>query len=93
MRYVSLEENGRIGRLTAGQLSAALARYGRRIVPLPDCGWELIDAYPIVGSPDIVSLDIPLWTLEEGRSDLTLRVSCRRDGPTVRVTIDDLRVL
>ena len=91
--YQLLEADGRIGRLTAEQLQEAVANYGRTIVSLPDLGWDLVDEYPIDGQPDEVTLDIPLWTTEEGRSDLTLSVSCRRRGQTVSVVIDDLHVL
>jgi hypothetical protein len=91
-RYHLLEADGRIGRLRAEHLQEVVANYGRTIVSLPDVGWGLVDEYPIDGHPNEVSLDIPLWTTEEGRSDLTLSVSCRRYGQTVSVAIDDLRV-
>jgi hypothetical protein len=92
-RFRLLEADGRIGRLTGDELREAVATYGRTIVSLPDVGWGLVDEYSIDGKPDEVSLDIPLWTIEEGRSDLTLSVSCKRRGETVSVAIDDLHVL
>lgn len=35
----------------------------------------------------------PLWTREEGRSDLTLSVTAIKQGETYTVEVDDLHVL
>ena len=92
-RYQALESDGRAGRLDATQLSEAVSEYGRTLVELPDSVWRLVDEYPIDGHPDELALDIPLWTAEEGRSDLTLSVTaCRTDG-RITLMIDDLHVL
>lgn len=47
------------------------------------------------GTPDGPpgAVDVPLWTAEEGRSDLTLSLTVHdRDG-SVEIAVDDLRVL
>lgn len=92
-RFQDLEADGRIGRLTADELRNAVAQYGRTITPLPRECWSLADEFADEARPDELSLDIPLWTVEEGRSDLTLSVSCRRDRTGIFVAIDDLHVL
>jgi hypothetical protein len=75
--------------LSEAEMRSAIAQYGRTLVPLPENAFDLIDAYP---QPDgrHMLLDIPLWTLEEGRSDLLL--GTKRDG-TYEVAIQDLHVL
>lgn len=93
-RFALLERDGRAGRLSADELGRALAAYGRTLVPLPD-GWERsVEVYASHGSQAVRSLDLTLWTAEEGRSDLTLQLEVRlaNDGTAV-VAIEDLRVL
>lgn len=89
----ALEADGRAGRLTASELKRAIADYGRQLTSMPDDGWKFADCYPIEGSVAEWSVDLPLWTTEEGVSDLTLTMNIRivSDGVTVR--IEDLHVL
>jgi hypothetical protein len=91
-RFQALVDDGRAGRLTAEELERATKSYGRTLVALPDEAWDLADVYR---SPDghVRSLDLPVWTLEEGRSDLTLSLSVQRTAEKLRVAIDDLHVL
>jgi hypothetical protein len=60
---------------------------------LPSDGEVLVDVYAQTSPPDAVTLDVPLWTREEGRSDLTLSVTAIRRGETYTVEVDDLHVL
>jgi hypothetical protein len=65
------------GLLDADDISGILevvSQYGRRIIAMPDCGFNIVDVYPITGQEDSYDVDIPLWTAEEGRSDLMLQV-------------------
>ncbi len=87
-----LASDGRIGRLTEQELRQAIADYGRTLTAIPT-SLDGLDVYPIDGAPGHFSIDLPLWTVEEGRSDLTLSASVvERDG-SVLVSIDDLHVL
>ena len=89
-----LEVDGRIGRLTAEELARAVDDYGRTLVEIPDRGWELADSYEIEGRSAAWAIDLPLWTQEEGRSDLTLSLSVSRtEQEGVVVQIEDLHVL
>ena len=63
------------------------------MVPLPADGERLVAIYEQTSRPDAVTLDVPLWTREEGRSDLTLSVTAIKQGETYTVEVDDLHVL
>src|SRR5688572_25062299 len=75
--YAKVANDGRIGRLTVPELQRAIAEYGRTLVPLPDQAFDLADVYPIDRSPGEWAIDLPLWTKEEGRSDLTLSLTVK----------------
>jgi hypothetical protein len=92
-RFQDLEADGRLGTTTAGELRNAVLHYGRTITHLPSEAWRLVDEFFDETRPDEISMDVPLWTVEEGRSDLTLSVSCRRDRTGISVAIEDLHVL
>jgi hypothetical protein len=49
-------------------------QYGRNLTDIPLEGWSLIDVYSINQQKEVYDMDIPLWTAEEGRSDLMLQV-------------------
>jgi hypothetical protein len=91
--YARLAADGRLGRLTVNELQKAIAEYGKTLTLPPD-SLEGLDTYPIDGKPGHFSIDVPLWTLEEGRSDLTVSASVTEhaDG-SVLVAIDDVHVL
>ncbi|MFY0527906.1 DUF7668 domain-containing protein [Archangium gephyra] len=92
-RYAAIAADGRAGRLTEAELRTAVEQYGRTLVPLPADGERLVDIYEQTSQPDAVTLDVPLWTREEGRSDLTLSVMAIKQGETYTVEVDDLHVL
>jgi len=91
--FASIEADGRIGRLTQEELRRAIAEYGRTLAPLPGDGLEEIDVYPSDQDPRQLAVDVPLWTREEGRSDLTLSLTVVESDDVPRVSIDDLHVL
>jgi hypothetical protein len=92
-RYAEIAADGRAGRLTEAELRTAIEQYGRTLVPLPVDGEMLVDIHEQTSQPDTVTLDVPLWTREEGRSDLTLSVTAIKQGETYTVEVDDLHVL
>ena len=92
-RYAELAADGRAGRLTEAELRTAVEQYGRTLVPLPAEGERLVDIYEQTSRPDVVTLEVHLWTGEEGRSDLTLSVTAIKQGETYTVEVDDLHVL
>jgi hypothetical protein len=60
---------------TAETLQEALDEFPYKPVPLPDEGWwEEVTVIPVTGRPEY-NVAAPLWTKEEGRSDLTFEMS------------------
>jgi hypothetical protein len=82
-------------RVTAEEIRMAIADYGRRPVMPAEPIEELLDSVEIRGShPKSWSVTLPLWTEEEGRSDLTLEMHFTdSESEAYEVEIDDLQVL
>lgn len=82
-------------RLSAAAMKTAVSQYPGTLVPLPDDAIALLDAVPISGT-DSTSWNIvqPLFTAEEGRSDLSLllTITANANGGYV-VCVDDIHVL
>lgn len=91
--FAQLERDGRSGRLSAHQLQEALREYGCTIITLPDEALNLADVHAVTGQQTRWAVDVPLWTAEEGRSDLTLSLTISESRDGVRLEIDDLHVL
>ena len=70
---------------------AALAQYGRTFVFAPDDLEEYLD---IVETGDgMLDVRAPLWTVEEGRSDLELRLSAHELINGIwKLRVDDILV-
>ena len=92
-RYAEIAADGRAGRLTAAELRTAVEEYGRTLVPFPADGEVVVALYEQASPPEAAALDVPLWTKEEGRSDLTLSLTAIKQGETYTVEVDDLHVL
>src|SRR5258708_1807070 len=78
--FDAIAADGRSGRLSADDLRGVVTKYGRTLISLPSEVWPTVDEYPQAANPNEIALDIPLWTKEEGRSDLTLSINARRTG-------------
>ena len=95
--YAALEKLSGGVRLSAAQLRAAVREYGRRIVVPPAETTPALDVVEVM--PGGVerrswSVNVDLWTAEEGRSDLTLELTVReRQGGRFAVEIDNVHVL
>jgi hypothetical protein len=92
-RYDTLAADGRIGRLTTLELEQAITQYGKTIVPLSEQSLALVELYADQVDADRCAVDVPLWTLEEGRGDLTLLLAAQKYANGWSVTLDDIRVL
>ena len=90
--FDQLERDGRSGRLSSHELKEALKAYGRTIITLPEEAFNFVDIYPVKGRQATWAVDVPLWTAEEGRSDLTLSLTVSESRERVRLEIDDLHV-
>lgn len=91
--FDELEADGRAGRLTADDLRYSVTKYGRTLIDVPDSALETADVYALKTDKTTCAVDLDLWTIEEGRSDLTLSVTIQSTSDGVSVTIDDLHVL
>jgi len=93
-RYADLEERTRGVRLSAAELAGAVREYGRHVVVPPDAAFVL-DVVPVTGAAAPAwSVNVALWTAEEGPSDLTLELTIRAGAAgEFAVEIDDLHVL
>jgi hypothetical protein len=92
-KFAEVETDGRAGRLGADVLQHAVREYGRVLLPLPVQGLALIDVVPVRGNPSELSVDVPMWSVEEGRSDLTLQLEATKVGGTWQLAIMNLHVL
>ena len=74
-QYVTVEKVTRGRRLGADQISSAISSYGRLLVPPGDDWWSYVKITP-TDAGDLPSFHVvaPLWTREEGRSDLALEM-------------------
>lgn len=91
-RYEDLEADGRSGPSTAAGLREAVERYGATLVELPEEAFDWVDDYPREGREGVWKLDLPLYTEEEGQSDLTLILEAEAKPDAVTVYIRDLLV-
>ena len=66
---------------------------GATIVPLPGEAWAEADAGPIDARPGQGWVVLPLWTREEGMSDLSLEATVTESPGRVMVVIDGIHVL
>ena len=79
-------------RTTQKDLARVLNEYGRTVVPLPDAGVAEVDVFRPFTDEKRWLIEFPLWTREEGRSDLCLYlIVLEQDGQKVGY-IDDIRV-
>ncbi len=92
-RYAKVASDGRGGSLSEQEITTAIADYGRTLVPLPKEGLSLVGVYEQADTVGSLALDVPLWTAEEGRSDLTLSLRAKKDSGGYSLQIDDLHVL
>ena len=89
-----LEEDGRIGRLTKAELAEGIDEYGRTLTELPEQAWDFGDTFELQGNVNAWTVDVNLWTEEEGRSDLTLSLAIFKLGDgSIFAKIEDLHVL
>ena len=70
-------------------LRRVIEEYGTTIMPIPEAAFEQALCYQI--SDGQVDIYIPLWSEEEGQSDLTLSLSCFQNEH--KIQINDLEVL
>ena len=90
-RVIEAAPNSKVG---AAELRTAVAECGHTLVPLPEHASERIDYIAVLGSePPAWSVVAPLFTIEEGLSDLSLELTLvASDGGAYEVQVDNLHV-
>ena len=93
-QYRQIEELTNGIRLSAREIQTAITEYGRTLALPPNSAYELLDIIR-VNHVDLeqYSVRMPLWTQEEGRSDLTLELTVKIVGENLEVALDDIHVL
>lgn len=92
-KYSEIEAITNGKRLPAVQIQNAIMSYGRTLVFPPESAFQLIDAVEVKGvQPPRWSIIMPLWTKEEGRSDLSVEITIVDTKPTT-IELDDIRVM
>lgn len=91
--YDLLIKRSQESRLTSADLSKVINTYGRTLTLPPESAYDSLDVIQLSGSTDTWSVRVPLWTREEGRSDLTLMSTITLSNSEPRIEIDDLLVL
>lgn len=89
--WEGLAADGRLGRCTAKDLSRVLREYFARVIAPPDEIREHVHVYRYNNGSGF-GLDVFLWTAEEGKSDLCLRLDASFERDDFRVSIVDLLV-
>lgn len=91
--YYVLENDGRAGRLDAQQINYAITKYGKQLTVIPLDELAQLESC-IVDSQAVptFAVDIDLWTIEEGKSDLTLSIWLTEVDHEYRLEILDIRV-
>ena len=81
-------------RLSSEEIAGVIAEYGRTVIIPPTEAYDYLDTIEVAGAATRTwSVTMPLWTAEEGRSDLSMELTLLElfDG-TLRVELDNLHV-
>jgi hypothetical protein len=93
-KYAELETLTQGIRLKAKEVATTVADYGRKLIPPPDDGFRLMNVVEVKNArPRQWSIAMPLWTQEEGRSDLTVELTLIERQNGFAIELDDLHVL
>lgn len=93
--YDAIESRSRGVRLNAEQMKEAVQTHGHTLQSLPETSYAELDVIRVIRATcPTWSITVPLWTIEEGRSDLTLECTVIDNGlPELDIEIDNLHVL
>ena len=89
-----------VERITGGQrmsrleIDEAVSEYGRTLVPPGEDWWQLVEVSPVTAEPGKFHIAAPLWTDEEGRSDLSVELWLTEFAPGLyRASLLNIHVL
>lgn len=93
-RYDEIARDGRAGRIAPTDMRRVIVDYGRTPISPPtlEAVAESLHAFALDHEQNAWAIDAPLWTREEGRSDLEVFVRARLTPSGVHIEMEDLRV-
>lgn len=93
--YAAIEEFTLGIRLSSSLIRQAITDYGGTLVMPPASALDQLDVIEVDGSnPKAWSIRVDLWTVEEGRSDLSLECTLiDSPGDLLTAEVDNLHVL
>ena len=93
--YLAIEQFSLGVRLSASLMQKAIADYGQKLVMPPASSLDQLDVIEVDGSdPRTWSVRVNLWTVQEGRSDLSLECTLiDRRGDLLIAEVDNLHTL
>jgi hypothetical protein len=81
-------------RLSTQEITQAIEDYGRILIEPPDQAFDFMDIIQVQSDLDMCwSITMPVWTQEEGRSDLSVELTVTDNGNHFTIELDDLHVL
>jgi hypothetical protein len=93
-KYSEAETLTHGARLSAAEMATAIAEYGRHLVSLPNPAFGLMNVVEVRNvKPPRWSVVMPLWTREEGRSDLSLELTITEMETGFAIELNDIHVL
>jgi len=90
--YATISTEGWLGRLRQDDVQLRLQEYGATLVAPPPTFIDSIECYAYQDGSGL-HLDVPLWTAEEGQSDLTLSLQVLFESDRPQLHMLDLHVL
>lgn len=91
--FESIKASGAAARVPVDALEDEMNEHGRSFIPLPDAAWERVEPIQVQDEARWY-VDVDLWTVEDGESDLTLSVEVERAGDgTWKAEIQNLHTL
>ena len=93
-KYRALEALTSAKRFTAEDIARTVTQYGRVLSSPPEQAYEELDVIKIQNaSVPKWSVRMGLWTLEDGRSDLSIELTLIQNDRGYAVELDDIHVL
>jgi hypothetical protein len=90
--YNELERRSKGVRLSADDIELIIKEYNCQLIMPPSEAYELMEVVEVKGGKRWFVV-MPLWSQEEGRSDLTIELTVMKHGDSFVFEIDNLHVL
>ena len=92
--YEKVARNTNGQRLDSRAIEGAIHNYGRTLAMPPNTAFEQLDIVQVTNAdPTRWSIRMSLWTVEEGRSDLSIELTLIEVKEGYVIELDDIHVL